>query len=210
MLRSFSFSVGIILLLSSGVFACIGQAEGFSVSAVNMVQRVGGAGWAESGNIVMVGHGQKAYAAGTAAKQKETGILIQGARVAGLGGATKILQNASVNGRQEQIVASGRPGLLAQGQNLTVGLENVVCKAGGIGGAVSAQGFVGAQNQVMITPNGTAANSQVVGAAQFASVSGGPGSNVVVSNSLDVQMGQSQIITGSYVPPKPKPPSYPK
>jgi hypothetical protein len=59
----------------------------------------------------------------------------------------------------------------------------------------------------LATPGGTMANSQVVGTAQFASISGGPGSNVVVNNSLGVQMGQSQVVTGSYVPPKP--PCYP-
>jgi len=209
MLRSFSISVGIILLLSSGVFAAIGQAEGFSISALNMVQRVGGAGWAESGNMVMVGHGQRVCAAGTAAMQKETGILTQGARTAGLGGATKILQNASVDGLQSQLVVHGKRGFQAQGQSLTVGLDNVIRKTGGVGGAAGAQGFVGAQNQVMITPNGTGANSQVVGAAQFAKVSAHPCSNVVVNNTLDVQMGQSQIVTGGYAPPKPKPPCYP-
>lgn len=209
MLRGFSLSVVVILLLSSGAFAAIGQAEGFSIGALNIVQRVGGAGWAEGGNLVMVGHSQKVHAAGTAAIQKETGILTQGARAVGLCGATKIQQNASVEGLQSQLVVLGKHGFQAQGQSLTVGLDNVVRKAGGIGGAVGAQGLVGAQNQVMITPNGTSANSQFVGVAQFASVSGGPGSNVVVNNTLDVQMGQSQIVTGSYAPPKPKSPSYP-
>ncbi|HUT46435.1 MAG TPA: hypothetical protein VMX36_09120 [Sedimentisphaerales bacterium] len=209
MLRSFSLSVGVILLLSSGVFAAIGQAEGFSISALNMVQRVGGAGWAESGNMVMVGQGQRAYTAGTAAIQKETGILIQGARVAGHGGATKILQNASVDGLQSQIVVLGKHGFQAQGQILTVGLDNVIRKTGGIGGAEGAQGFVGGQHQMLVTPGGTGVNSQVVGAAQYASVSGGPCSNVVVKNSLDVKMGQSQIVTGYHAPPKPKPLCYP-
>ncbi|MHC4324623.1 MAG: hypothetical protein ACYSUX_10150 [Planctomycetota bacterium] len=196
MLRSFSLSVAVILLLSSGVFAAIGQAEGFSINALNMVQRVGGAGWAESGNMVMVGHGQVAYAAGKAAIQQETGIVVQGVRVVGFGGATAVLQNASVSGQQGQIVMSGTPGIQAQGQSLNVGLDNVVLKVGGIGGATGAQGFVGAQDQVMITPNGTGTNSQFVGAAQFTTVSGGPGSNVVVNNSLNVQMGQGQIVTG--------------
>jgi hypothetical protein len=221
MLRSFLLSVGVILLLCSGVFASvgqakgfsisdIGQAEGFSISALNMVQRIGGAGWAKSGKMVMVGHGQRAHAAGTAAMQKETGILVQYARTSGLGGATKILQNASVDARQQQsIVAGRRYGLLGQGQNLTVGLDNVVHKTGGIGTAVSGQVFVGAQDQVIITPNGTVANSQVVGTAQFASVSAGPCSNVTVVNTLDVQMGQSQTVKGSYAPPKRKPHSHP-
>jgi len=205
MLRGFSLSLAVILLLSSGAFAVIGQAEGFSIGALNIVQRVGGAGWAEGGNLVMVGHSQKVHAAGTAARQKETGILIQGARAVGTCGATKILQNASADGLQSQLVVPGKHGFQAQGQSLTVGLDNVVRKTGGVGGAAGAQGFVGGQNQILVTPGGISVNSQVVGVAQFASVSGGPGSNVVVNNSLDVQMGQSQIVTGSYAPPKPKP-----
>ena len=197
MLRSFSLSVVVILLLSSGVFAAIGQAEGFSINALNVVQRVGGAGWAESGNMVMVDHGQAAYTKGTAAVQKEAGILLQGARVVGLGGATKILQSASVDaGQQQSIVAGRRHGLLEQGQSLTVGLDNVVRKTGGIGTAVGAQGFIGGQAQIIVTPNGTAENYQVVGAAQYASVSSGPCSNVSVVNTIDVEMGQDQVVTG--------------
>jgi hypothetical protein len=204
MLRSFSLSAVVILLLSSGVFACIGQAEGFSISALNKVQRVGGAGWAESGNMVMVDHGQRAYAKGTVAVQKEAGILLQGARAAGLGGATIIKQNASVDaGQQQSIVAGRKYGLMEQGQSLTVGLDNVIRKTGGIGTAVSAQGFIGSQRQVMVTPNGTAANYQAVGTAQFASVSAGPCSNVVIVNTIDVDMGQGQDITGRFAPPKP-------
>jgi hypothetical protein len=209
MLRGFSLSVAVILLLSSGAFAAVGQAEGFSIGALNMVQRVGGAGWAEGGNLVMVGQSQKAHAAGTVAIQKETGILTQGARAVGVCGSTKVLQNASVDGLQSQLVVLGKRGFQAQGQSLAVGLDNVVRQTGGVGGAAGAQGFVGGQNQILVTPGGTSANSQVVGAAQFASVSAHPGSNVVVNNSLDVQMGQSQIVTGSYVPPKPKPPCDP-
>ena len=203
MLRGFSLSVAVILLLSSGAFADIGQAEGFSIGALNMVQRVGGAGWAEGGNLVMVGQSQKVHAAGTTAIQKETGILFQGAKAVGICGATKVQQNASADGLQSQLVVTGRHGFQAQGQSLAVGLDNVVRQTGGVGGAVGAQGFVGGQNQVLVTPGGTSANSQVVGAAQLASVSAHPGSNVVVNNSLNVQMGQSQIVTGSHVPPKP-------
>ena len=202
MLRDFSLSVAVILLLSSGAFAAIGQAEGFSIGALNMVQRVGGAGWAESGNLVMVGQSQKVHAAGISAIQKETGILIQDARAVGVCGATKILQNASVDSLQSQIVVPGKRGFQMQGQSLTVGLDNVIRQSGGIGGAAGAQSFVGGQKQILVTPGGTSANSQVVGTAQFASVSAGPGSKVTVKNSLDVQMGQSQIVTGGYAPPK--------
>lgn len=205
MLKSFSISVAVVLLLSSGAFAAIGQAEGFSIGAFNMVKRVGGAGWAEGGNTVMVGHGQEAYAVGTAAIQEETGILTQSASAAGIGGATTVRQQASADGLQGQVIGRGRPGPREQGQSLTVGLDTVVRKASGIGGAVGAQGFVGAQEQIEVTPRGTSAAYQVVGAAQFAAVAGGPCSSVVVKNSLDVEMGQSQIVTGRF-PPKPGPP----
>ena len=202
MLRSFSLSVVVILLLSSGVFATIGQAEGFSINALNMVQRVGGAGWAESGNMVMVDHGQRAYAKGTTAVQREAGILLQGARVAGLGGATTVLQNASVDAGQEQSIAASRHGLQAQGQSLTVGLDNVIRKTSGIGTAAGAQGFIGGQQQAISTPNGKAENYQVVGAAQFASVSGSSCSNVVIVNTIDVDMSQGQAVTGRFGPPR--------
>jgi len=204
MLRNFSLSIMVILLLSSGVFAAIGQAEGFSINALNKVQRVGGVGWAVSGNIVMVDHGQRAYTKGTTAMQKEAGIVIQGAKVGGFRGATAILQNASIRGAQEQVVVGGRPGVQAQGQSLTVGLDNVIRNVGGIGGAVGAQGFIGSQHQVIVTPNGKAENYQVVGAAQFASVSAHPGSNITVVNTVDVKMGQDQVVTGRYTPPRPK------
>jgi len=203
MLRGFSLPVAVILLLSSGAFAAVGQAEGFSINALNLVQRVGGAGWAKSGNVVMVGHGQEVYTAGTAAIQGEKGILTQSAKAAGIGGATTVLQNASVDALQGQMIVRGRPGVQAQGQSLTVGLDNVVLKAGGVGGAVGAQRFVGTQEQFQMSPRGIGTNSQTVGTAQFAAVDGGPCSNVMVINTLDVKMGQSQIVTGQYRPPKP-------
>ena len=202
MLRGFSLSVMVILLLSSGTFAAVGHAEGFSINALNLVHRVGGAGWAKSGNVVMVGHGQETYTAGTAAIQEEKGILTQSAKAAGIGGATTVLQNASVDALQGQMIVRAGPGVQAQGQSLTVGLNNIVLKAGGVGGAVGAQHFIGTQEQIQRTPHGISKNFQTVGTAQFAAVAGGPGSNVVVINSLDVKMGQSQIVTGQYTPPK--------
>lgn len=205
MLRGFSLSAAVILLLSSGAFAAIGQTEGFSIGAFNMVKRVGGAGWAEGGNMVMVGHGQEAHAVGTAAVQGEMGILSQTASAVGVGGATTVVQKASADGLQGQFVDPGRRGRREQEQSLTVGLDTIVRKASGIGAAVGAQGFVGAQHQSEVTPNGNSTGSQIVCATQFAAVAGGPCSNVVVKNSLDVTMGQSQVVTGRF-PPKPCPP----
>jgi hypothetical protein len=201
MLRSISLSVVVILLLSSGVFACIGQAEGFSISATNMVQTVGGIGLASSGNIVFAGNGQTVLSAGTSAIQREAGLLTQTATVAGIGGETSVLQNASISGLQGQIAQSGVPGIKAQGQTLTVGLDNDILLVGGIGGAVGSQGFVGGQGQVIVTPNGIFENYQVVGVTQSAIVAGGLGTSIEVNNTVDVAMGQGQIVTGGNISP---------
>ncbi len=227
MLKSFLLFISVILLLSSGAYASIGhtkgfsigncttinQAEDFSIGAFNMVKRFGGAGRAEGGNIVTVGQRQETQAAGTKAIQQETGDLTQNASAVGLCGHTniKVLQDASVEGLQGQIVEGGRhrPSMREQGQGLTVGLDNVIRKSGGVGRAVGEQGFVGEQHQTIVNPSGTSENTQIVDVEQYASVKGGPCSNVEVKNSVDVNMGQWQNVSSCPVPPKPCPPSPP-
>jgi hypothetical protein len=209
--RKFILSVIIILLMSSGVFAVvnrpgcfsvIGQAEGFSIGAINEVGRFGGVGSAEGGNMVMVGHAQEAHdvAGGTAALQEETAVLTQSASSAGMGGASGVVEEAIINGSQGQDIGLG---IRAEGQSLEVGLNTITSQAGSIGGTVGAQGFVGAQNQMEITPNGISAGSQFVGASQFSAVSGGPWSCVVVDNSLDVTLNQDSIVINGPTPPGP-------
>jgi hypothetical protein len=209
--RKFLLSVAVILLLSSGAlavvgrpggFSVVGQAEGFSIGALNVVGRFGGVGSAEGGNMVMVGHSQEAHdvAGGTAALQEETAILTQSASSAGRGGASGVVEEAVINGSQGQDIA---PGMRAEGQSLEVGLNTVTSQAGSIGGAVGAQGFVGAQHQMEITPRGISAGSQFVGAAQFSAVSGGPWSGVVVNNGLDVTLNQDSIVVNGPSPPGP-------
>jgi hypothetical protein len=200
MFRKFLFSAEAILLLSSGAFAAIGQAQGFSINALNEVKRIGGVGSAEGGNMVMVGHGQEAYDAccGRAAIQEETAMLTQSASAVGIGGKTAVLEKAAIDGLQGQLIGRGSR---AEGQALRVSLDTIVHKAGGIGSAVGAQGFVGAQNQIEVTPGRINTGSQVVGAAQFAVVSGGPGSNVMVKNAIDVKLAQGHIVSGGSAPP---------
>ena len=193
MLRKLSSSIVVVLLLSSGALAAIGHAQGFSIDALNLVGRTGCVGSAEGSNIVMVGHAQEAYdmASGTAALQEETAILTQSGSAAGLGGKTAVVQEASADGSQNQLVGVGccGNGIGAQGQSLGVNLDMLTFNANGIGGAIGAQGFVGAQSQIEITPNGMSAASQYIGAAQFSAVSGGM---AAVNNNLDVTLTQSQ------------------
>jgi hypothetical protein len=212
MLRKLLLSAAVVVLLCSGAFAGFGQMQGFSIDAVNRVARVGGVGSAEGGNIAMVGHAQRAYDAccGSAAIQEETAILTQSASAVGFGGATRVRQEASVDGSQGQLATShGRRGLQAEGQSLDVSLDMTTRKAGGIGGAVGAQGVVGAQNQMEFSPGRIITNTQFVGAAQFSAVSGGPCSDASVNNSLDVTATQGQVLTGGPAGPGPRPPRGP-
>lgn len=211
MLKVFSLFAVVILFLSSGAFAVINQAEGFSIDAFNGVGRVGAASWAEGGDMVMVGHSQEAHVPyrGGVAIQDETGILTQSASAVGTGGATFVSQDASIKGLQDQLIAGYRGSLIKEGQSLNLNLGQEVHKFGGIGGAVGAQGFVGGQNQIAASPGQFSAESQFVGAVQYAAVSGGPCSNAFVHNNLDVKMDQGQMIAGRPAPPRPRPPCPP-
>lgn len=192
---------------SVGRFTTIGQDQDFSIGGFNMVKRIGGCGRAESENTVKVGQCQAARAAGSAALQQQVGTIAQNASVSGLGGTTKVLQDASVEGLQDQTIKGRRYGLRAQDQSLNLELDNVLQKSGGIGKAQGTQSFVGEQSQIQITPSSIGVNTQSVEAEQSAKIAGGPCSNVIVNNSLDVQMGQSQNI--STAPSKPSPPPPP-
>lgn len=193
MLRKFVFSAVVILLLSSAALANIGQLQGYSIGAVNLVGRTGWLGSAEGGNSIMVSHGQEIYkpSSNSHAIQEETGILIQSAITEGIGGSSGVAQSGTVQSLQGQLAISRGPQV--QGQGLNVDLNQIAVKTGGIGAAVGAQGFVGSQIQIIATPRMTSAESQFVGATQYSALSGGPWSNIVVVNDLQVQLRQGQI-----------------
>jgi hypothetical protein len=196
MLKRLTISVVIVLLLCSGAFAHIGigQAEGFSIGAVNEVWRTGGHGSAEGGNMLTVNQQQEAYnpCRGTVAIQQEGGVLGQCATAIGARGTTGVVQGAEVCGLQGQHVTNPQN----QGQLLGVNLEQSAYKNGGVGSAVGGQGFVGGQSQIISSPHGTSAESQFVGAVQYTAVSGGPCSSGIAYNQADIQMGQSQTNAG--------------
>ena len=200
MLRKILLSAAVILLLSSGAFADIGQVQGFSIGALNLVGRSGGTGSAKGGNILMVGHSQEVHKPffGISARQGEKGILVQFGSAGGTGGVSGVAQRATVQGLQGQLTQ--RFGPTVQGQCLNVGLGQVAIKAAGVGGAVGAQGFVGSQSQTITTPRMISTESQFVGAAQYSAVSGGIGSKILVVNTVNVKMSQGQIVTGGPAP----------
>lgn len=203
MLKKFLLFVAVILFLSSGALAGIGQIGGIEIGAVNLVGRCGGPGSAEGGNIAIVNQSQKVHKPfhGILARQEEKGILVQYGSARGAGGMSGVAQCASVQGLQGQLTE--RFGPTVQGQCLNVGLKQVALKACGVGGAEGVQGFIGGQSQKINTPHITGTESQFVGVVQYSSVSGGPGSKAIVVNTVDVKMGQGQIVTSGPRPPKP-------
>ena len=211
MFRKLLFLMIVVVFLSSSALPCIGSApscigcmpssignaQGFEINALNIVKRAGCVGSAEGSNIVMVGHAQEAYdmASGTGALQDETAILTQSGSAVGKGGKTAVMQKAYAAGAQEQLVGSGvgvlAGGTSSQGQSLGVNLDMLTKNTKGIGGAIGAQGFVGAQNQMEFTPNGMSSQSQFIGTAQFSAIAG---KNASVKNVLDVVLNQSQAV----------------
>lgn len=199
MLRKILLSVAVILLLSSGVFASIGQVQGFSIVAFNKADIVSGFGMASGRNHLVFGQAKMAsdICLGSAS-MSQGGILSQQACVGGLG-RPKVVQNASVAGLQGQIIVGGRygRGFRAQGQCLTLNLNTRANKTGGFGGAGGSQSFAGGQSQGQTYHGGFSAGSQFVCAGQSVQILGGcgrpSGSNVVVNNNLDVKMFQGGI-----------------
>ena len=192
MLRKILLSAVVILLLSSGAFANIGQVQDFSIGEFNKIQIVGGFGSAVSRNTLEVSQRWKAHnpRLGSAAI-KQGGILTQHARVRGRGGTIGVVQNASVDGSQHQFISGRRRGPNTQGQSLNLNLNTTARKpVGGIGCVVGSQSFVGGQSQRQATRGGFSASSQFVQAEQGVKIMGGQRSNVVVENNINVTMFQ--------------------
>ncbi len=201
MLRTFLIFAVVILLLTSGAFADIGRIEGFSIGARNLVGRCGPVGSAHGGKMVIIGHSQKVYKPcfSIKARQQEKGIFVQYGSAKGTGGLSGVAQCAKVKGRQAQNINPFGP--TVQGQRLNVNLGQVALKAGGVGCTQGVQGFVGGQSQKITTPRMNSTESQFVGIGQFSAVSGRKGSIGIVVNTVDVKMGQEQIVTGGPVFP---------
>lgn len=195
MLGKFLLSVAVILFLSSGALADIGQIQAFEIGAVNKVKVVGGPGMASGGNYLEIGQRQMERKArlGSAA-MKQGGTLTQNARAQARGGAIGVVQNASVDGSQKQFLGHGRGGLHRQRQSLNLNLSTIARKPrGSIGRTIGSQSFAGEQSQRQVYRGGFSASSQFVQAEQSVKIIGGQRSNVVVKNNLDVSMFQGNI-----------------
>lgn len=194
MLRKLLIFAVVILLITSGAFADIGRMEGFSIGARNFVGRCGPVGSARGGKIVIIGHSQKMHKPcfNTAARQQEKAMLVQYGAAKGAGGVSGVAQCAKVKGRQGQHIEPFGP--TVQKQRLKVNFGQLTLKVGGAGNARGVQSFVGSQRQTMNTPRMSSSGSQFVAVRQCSAVSGSEGSNGIVVSSVDVKMGQGQIV----------------
>jgi hypothetical protein len=194
MLSKFLIFTVVILLFSSGAIANIGQVEKFSINALQLVGRCGPIGSARGGKIVLIGHSQKMHEPcfKTTARQQEKAMLVQYGAAKGVGGVSGLIQCAKVKGRQGQNIDPFGP--TVQKQRLNVNLGQLALKVGGVGSTEAVKGFVGGQSQTMNTPRMSSSQSQFVGVGLYSAVSGSEGSNGIVVNSVDVKMGQRQIV----------------
>lgn len=201
MLRKFLILSIVILMFTSAAFADIGHVQGFSIGGLNIVARCGPVGSAQGGNMVVVGqnHQVQKPCFYTTAKQQQGGILVQCGTAHGKRGISGVVNSAKIHGLQSQHI---KPfGSSIQGQCFNVKLGQVAMKHGGVGGTQGVQSFVGGQSQTITTPRMTSTESQSVVVGQYANVSGGPGSNALVVNTVNVNMGQGQsVTTGPFFP----------
>lgn len=191
MFRTYVVCLATVLVLSAGAHAGIGQIENFDIIGDNFVLIVGGPGSSTGGNMATVGHGQSTtLPGGLTAIQNENVMLSQSAGVTGSGGLLSVVQGGIASGMQEQLALSlGGPKL--QGQALGVGLLQTAIKENGPGNAGGAQGFVSNQNQALVG-GGAMNESQFIGAAQYANISGASSSDGLVVNFLGITATQLQ------------------
>ena len=205
MLRKFLLSTVIVLLLSSGVFADIGLTQDFEIIGSNPVKAVGGFGKGYGRNYLEIGQEKmESKACLGSAVMKQGGIFTQEARVRTRSGEVGVVQDASVKGSQNSLIGHGHRHRVSntQGQSLNLNFNTIARKPFNAVGRVkkSSQSFVGGQSQEQSYRGGFSASSQFIHAEQDVKIKGGPSSNVVVNNTLDVKMNQ-----GNSVPVGPAP-----
>jgi hypothetical protein len=193
--------VSIVLTLTCGAWAFVGQEQDFSIGAVNSIMWSGGVGLVEGGHHAVVCQQQSVAGGwhGPSGFQAEGGIFRQTASAAGEGPAT-VEQTADVIGGQHQGIGTwGRP-TLSQGQQLGVDFTTSLDKPWGAGTATASQSFLGGQTQSLTSPTTTGTQSQFVGVREYASVVGGGTADPTVNNSIKIDLNQGQHAAASIVP----------
>jgi len=174
MRRGYVVAVALVLLLASGTFADVNQAQDFVVNTTNSgLISGGGAGALASTNMVPVVNVQQSSDGGDNIQliQTTVGALFQGGSASGLCGLYGFDQGASAGGSQMQgTVDYFKLGL--QDQDIGALLVQDVFNVGGMGSAMALQNFTGGQNQIISTPYGVNANIQCLSIGVLDGISG--------------------------------------
>ena len=204
MLRKFLLSAVVVSLLSSGAFADIGLTQKMEFVGLNKVKVVGGFGKGWGRNYLEIGQRQvESKACLGSAAIEQGGIFTQHARVRARSGEVGVVQNASVDGSQNQFIGHGHGRRVSntQGQSLNLNFNTIARKPfNAVGRVKGSQSFVGGQSQEQTYRGGFSTSSQFVQAEQDVKIKGGPNSNVVVNNALDVKMNQGNSVPGGPAP----------
>jgi hypothetical protein len=196
MLRKFLLFLSVIMLLSSGAFADIGLTQDFEIIGSNPVKVIGGFGKGYGRNYLEIGQEKmESKACLGSAVMKQGGIFTQEARVRYRSGVAEVSvkQQASVDGSQNSFIGHGHRRKVShtQGQSLNLNFNTIARKPfNAVGRVKGSQSFVGGQSQEQTYRGGFSTSSQFVQAEQDVKIKGGPNSNVVVDNTLDVKMSQ--------------------
>lgn len=196
----------LVLLLASGAWAAIGQTEGFSIGGTNYASLIG-SGLVQSSNYGTVGQIQEAANSTNTlfTAQKEDGTLTQAASIVGRAGCsygccqgsdTTVRQEGEGWGSQGQFAGTssfGSIGMAAQELGVDLGTHAVTEKGNG---TTASQSFVGSQDQITVTPVGVSIQGQAVEANQLVDIGESRYSHADISNGLNVQSSQSQIVVG--------------
>mgnify|MGYP000979748687 CR=1 FL=1 len=192
--------VSIVLTLTCGAWAFVGQEQGFSIGAANCIAWPGGVGLVEGGHQAVIG--QEQTVGGWHAPsgfQKEGGLFNQTASASGEGPAF-IRQRADIVGGQHLGTGMwGRP-TMSQGQQMGIDFKTTLVKPWGSGPATASQGFIGGQTQTLTSPTTTGTQSQFVGVREYANVVGGVTADPTVHNSIKIDLTQGQQSAASIVP----------
>jgi len=162
MRRGYIVATALVLLLASGTFADVDQAQQFVVNTSNAGSLSGAAAGAlASTNMVPVVNVQQSSDGGDNIQliQTTVGALFQGGAASGLCGLYGFDQGAYAGGSQTQ-GTTGYFNIGSQDQGFDTLLMQDVFNVGGLGSATAIQNFTGGENQIISTPYGVSANIQ--------------------------------------------------
>ncbi|MEJ2648501.1 MAG: hypothetical protein P8016_08870 [Sedimentisphaerales bacterium] len=185
LLSTASFGIGNILPTN------IGQTQSFELYGTNPLSIVG-RGWASSSNSSSADQDQSIKKLATLT-QSEKGTLSQRASLCAQCGTVRVRQEGGAAGSQDQLLTTiGRKSMAKQGQSLEAGLAQRVLKNFGSGSGQASQRSFADQSQSIVSAGTTMNQSQSVGAAQTANISGSGWGSTLAANTISVVTSQSQ------------------